>query len=78
MKPKPLLRKYKRVFGIKIKDVDIERMAKDLNISKKWIKSVLKNFEPKFFDDALDVFYKARSDREKEIAIILLAKFYLK
>ena len=78
MKMKPLWLEYKRIIGIKIKNVDLIRMSQDLNIPKKRIRSVLKNFEPKHFDDALDYLYQARSDKEKDIAIIVLSKFYLK
>lgn len=78
LKFNPHHREYKKVIVIKVKDVDVGRMEADLRIPKKWIKSAIKHFEEKYFDEALDCYYRARTDAEKEAAIVKLAKFYIK
>lgn len=79
MKPR---QKCRSLFSINITNVDTKGMEIYLKeehnfiLPEDRIRSIFRNSEPKYFSDALDNFLSARTDREKEIALLFLIPFF--
>lgn len=74
--------KCRPLFSINITDVDTKGMEiylrekHNLIIPEDRIRSIFRSYQPKYLEDALDNLLRARTDKEKEIALLFLIPFF--
>lgn len=65
-------------FEIQRQDVNVEKAARKLNIRENWVRATIKKFIPRTPEDAEEMEFTARTEKDKKIARLLIDGFVSK